>query len=156
MCRRHSCPKPTFDQSGDVGHRRAFEFSKIDDADHGVQRGKGIGRDLWVGGGNLAQQSRFPGIGIPDQTRVRNAAEFQHEVAFLPVVPRRKLPRHPVSGTLEMNVPPAAVASLAQHHFGALAIEIRDQFEFSGIDAGGRLFTHFRSVFLRLFQFPRL
>ena len=62
-----------FNQARHIAHRKPMEIRVFHDADLGVERGEGVGRDFGPGARDSRQQGRFAGI------RVSHQADFRHD-----------------------------------------------------------------------------
>src|ERR1044071_637101 len=87
----------SFDQAGNVGNRCAAIATKINDSDHRMKGGEGIGRDLWMRRGDFSEQGRLAGIWITDQSGVGHRSKLEKEVPLLTffafgVLDRRAIP----------------------------------------------------------------
>ena len=66
-----------FDQAGNVGHRDASVFGKINDTYERVQRGEWISSRLWLGGGEFAKERGFSSIRIPHQSDIGDRPQLK-------------------------------------------------------------------------------
>src|SRR5208337_468495 len=98
------------DQAGDVSHGDAGEVGILDDADHRLERGKGVGRDLGMRVRKAGEERRLPGVGIADEAGIRDRLEFELELAALPLLAFLVAARRLVGGGLEIHVAATAAA----------------------------------------------
>jgi hypothetical protein len=71
-----------FDESGHIANGDPGVVRVVDDADLGVQRGKGVGGDAGASSRNGGEQGRFSRVGIADESNLREKSQFEPEMAF--------------------------------------------------------------------------
>ena len=85
-----------FDQTGDVGDDKPLVETDLDDAQVRVLCREGIIGDLWCGASHAAEQRRFPGVGLSNESHVSDDLQFEPNRAFLAQLTFLMLARSPV------------------------------------------------------------
>ena len=70
------------DQPGNVRHRCPPKIVQFHDANHWMQSGERVSRNLWMGCRNCAAKRRLTRIWIPNQTGVCDCSQLQQENSF--------------------------------------------------------------------------
>ena len=81
----------TLDEAGNVCDCAATILPKDDHANMRLQRGERIIRDLRPGSGKFGEQCGLAGVRESDQSGIRDAAQFKHEIPFFAWQTRRAL-----------------------------------------------------------------
>ena len=129
MAKEHIAQPPAFmrafDQTRNIGDDK-FSIVHAHDAQIGVQRGKGIIRDLGPRIGRGGEKGRFARIGQTQQTGIGDQLQPQPQRALHARLTRIGAAWGLVGGGLEMQVAEAAIAAARQNdplaHFG----QVRD------------------------------
>ena len=109
----------SLDQAGDVGDHE-LAVVPLERAEHRLDRGERVVRDLRLGAGEPSEQRRLAGIREPDEAGVRLEPQLQLERALLARQPALGEARRLARGGGELLV--AASAAAAVRHDGALAV----------------------------------
>ena len=132
----------TLDQGGDIGDLQPAEVGIFQGSDDGIDRGKGIRRDLGMRMRQPAEQGRLAGIRITHQPDVGHELQLEPQRSFLTFCSFGKFTRRLVGGGLVMNVADAAAAALGHHQFLAGLKQFSEEFMGFGFGyhrAGGHL-----------------
>jgi hypothetical protein len=123
----------SFDEAGDIRDDDAAVFREFDYADHGVQRGEGVGGDLGSGSAQSGEERAFAGVGKPDEACVGDLPEFEIEMTSFAGSPFGELVGDAVGGGFEVVIALSSATAAAQHEFlaefrevGALINEVLD------------------------------
>src|SRR5438067_2367032 len=73
----------SFDQTGNVGTRRAAIAVEINHSDYRMEGCEWIGRDLWMRRRDFSEQGRLAGIWITHQRGVGHRSKLEEEVTLL-------------------------------------------------------------------------
>ena len=122
------------DQAGNIRNSGAVVAGKFHDAHDGMEGGEGIGSDLWMGGGDAAEEGGFTGIGIADEAGIRDGAQLEDVIPFLARLARRGLTGDAIGGALKVDVAFAAVAAFAEGEFLPGLREVRDELQVGAVD----------------------
>jgi hypothetical protein len=74
----------SFDDSGNVRHDEGALVAERDDSQVGDESGEGVIRYFGSNRGNLGNQGRLAGIGVPDDAHIGHEFQFQADLAGFP------------------------------------------------------------------------
>ena len=129
-----------FDEAGDIGDGGAPVPGKIDDANDGVEGGERVRGDFRMRGGDLAEEGGFSGVRVADEAGIGDLAKLKVKFAAFAGIAFAVLARDTIFGALEMDVSFSAIPASAEDEFFAFLLQIRDEAEVLGGDAGAALF----------------
>ena len=135
------------DQAGNIGHGDAGEIGIFDHADHRLQRGERIGRDLRVRVGKAREQRRFARVRIADQPGVGDRFQLELELAALALLAVLVAARRLVGRRLEIHVAAPAATAGAEDKFVARLDQVGHRLEHR------RIFRHAGEIVRRAAAF---
>src|SRR5947208_8177136 len=126
-----------FNQTGNIADGQPGIVSILDDPDLGMQRRKGIGRNLWARVGNSGQQRGFTRIGIADEADIGDNPQFKKEIPLSSLFTGLREAWRLASGGCEIPVAQPAASALAKDKALAVFSQISNQFAFDVWTARG-------------------
>ena len=115
-------------QPGDIGDPEPVEVFIFKRTYDRIDGGKGIGGNLGVRMGQLAEEGGFSGVGIADQTDVRHQLQLEPQLLLLSLRALGKLARGLIGGAFKVDIAYAAFAALGHRQLFAVRHQLADIF----------------------------
>src|SRR5688572_10377772 len=123
----------SFDESGNVGDHETLSLAITDDPEVRNKSCERIIGDLRPYSGDCRDQSRFPGIGQPDNAHIGQQSELDCQFPFLSGKPGLRITRTPVGRRYEVGISLSTSAAGGKHDLLTGDFQISYEFLRAGI-----------------------